>query len=275
MKIAILGSNGMLGSCMLNKFRKTKLNVDGFVRPQFDAERPDFSLLKNYDYIINCIGIIKPYIHDNNSNEVLRATRVNAEFPHLLSHLDSKIIQIATDCVWDGKHGNYVESDPHNATDVYGKTKSIGEVHADNFLNLRCSIIGREEKNFYSLLEWFLHQPQNAKLNGFRNHLWNGLTTDAFADICIGIITNDLWFSGMQHMIPSDIVTKAQMLHIFAEHFNRPDISITDTDATIPINRALGTQNTQRNMTLWHAAGYSNIPNVKQMITEIDNDISR
>lgn len=269
MKIAILGINGMLGTAMMEKFRAAGLPADGFARQDLDAENPNLSVLKNYNYVVNCIGIIKPYIHDNNAPEVLRAIRVNAEFPYALAKLDSKIIQIATDCVWDGARGKYTESDLHNATDVYGKTKSLGEVPADNFLNLRCSIIGREQKNFLSLLEWFLHQPKNAKLNGFRNHLWNGLTTDAFADICIGMIGNNAWFNGLQHIVPSDIVSKAQMLRIFAEHFNRGDIQITDIDAAIGIDRTLATNNSQRNTELWRVGGYNQIPSVAEMIKQI------
>lgn len=269
MKIAILGINGMLGSAMMNKFRAAGMPADGFARQDLDAEKPNLSLLKNYDYVINCIGIIKTYIHDNNPAEVQRAIRVNAQFPYELAKLDSKIIQIATDCVWDGARGKYTETDAHNAIDVYGKTKSLGEVPADNFLNLRCSIIGREQKNFYSLLEWFLHQPQNAKLNGFRNHLWNGLTTDAFADICIAMIGNNMWFNGQQHIIPSDILSKAQMLRVFADHFGRKDIQITDMDAAVGIDRTLATNNPARNDELWRAGGYTKIPTVAEMIKQI------
>lgn len=269
MKVAILGTNGMLGSSIAKKFRDAKINIDEFVRPEFDAEHPNLSLLRGYDYVINCIGIIKPYIHDTNSVEVMRAIKVNAEFPHLLANIDSKIIQIATDCVYDGVRGKYSESDVHNATDVYGKTKSLGEVNADNFLNLRCSIIGPEKKNFFSLLEWFLHQPQGASVNGFSNHLWNGLTTDTFADICIGIVSNNKWFNGTQHVIPGDVLNKAQMLHLFAKYFNRPDIKITDINAQIPIDRTLTTNNNALNTQLWQMAGYNNIPSIEQMIANI------
>lgn len=269
MKTAILGVNGMLGCAVMKKFAAAKIPADGFARPQFDAACPDLTQLAQYDYIINCIGIIKPYIHDNNSDEVMRAIRINAEFPHILARTNARIIQIATDCVWDGARGMYTETDPHNATDVYGKTKSLGEVVADNFMNLRCSIIGREKKNYLSLLEWFLGQPCGAKLNGFRNHLWNGLTTDAFADICIGIISNGMWFNGTQHIVPSDIVSKAQMLHIFATHFDRPDIQITDIDSSVPINRTISTNNPARNTDLWHMAGYTKIPTVAEMIHQI------
>ncbi|MBD5391361.1 sugar nucleotide-binding protein [bacterium] len=269
MKIAILGINGMLGTAVMRRFQDAGIPFTGFARPEFDATRPDAAKLRGYDYIINCIGVIKPYIHDNNSDEVSRAIKINAEFPHWLSNLDARIIQIATDCVWDGVRGAYTETDAHNATDVYGKTKSLGEVAADNFLNLRCSIIGREKKSFLSLLEWFLNQPANAKLNGFRNHLWNGVTTDAFADICAGIITNDAWFAGMQHVVPADTVSKADMLHTFADRFGRGDIEITDMDAATPVNRTIATNNPARNSAIWHAAGYSQIPRVTEMIYNI------
>ena len=56
----------------------------------------------------------------------------------------NKIYQIATDCVYDGSSKLYSESSPHNPLDVYGKTKSLGEVQSGNFFNIRVSIIGKE-----------------------------------------------------------------------------------------------------------------------------------
>jgi dTDP-4-dehydrorhamnose reductase len=58
----------------------------------------------------------------------------------------AKVIQIATDCVFSGSNGSYLETDPHDATDVYGKTKSDGEIESSAVMQLRCSIIGRENK---------------------------------------------------------------------------------------------------------------------------------
>ena len=269
MNVAVLGINGMLGSKVYEVCKNSGLTTVGFTRLDLDAEFPDISQLKDYDYIINCIGIIKPYIHDDILPEVVRAIKVNSIFPYELAKTNKKIIQIATDCVWDGVKGNYVETDPHNATDVYGKTKSLGEVKSNNFLNLRCSIIGLEKKGYLSLLEWFLHQPKNAEIKGFKNHLWNGLTTDAFARICVGIIKNNSWFSGTKHVVPADIVSKAEMLHIFAKHFKRADIKITDVNADISIDRTIITNDPERNKKFWSDAGYDKIPTVKQMIEDI------
>src|SRR5436190_133310 len=83
---------------------------------------------------------------DVRPSEVERAVDVNARLPHLLGELargaDARILQIATDCVYSGSRGEYVESDPHDALDVYGKTKSLGESFQETVHHLRCSIIG-------------------------------------------------------------------------------------------------------------------------------------
>ena len=272
-KIAILGIDGMLGSAVYKIFSQTKLNIIGINRSILDVQHAGVNEIKNAvkdsDYIINCVGIIKPYIHDDNKAEVERAIEVNALFPHKLSKCGIKTIQIATDCVYDGVKGNYIETDKHNALDVYGKTKSLGEVSSENFLNLRCSIIGPEKKSKKSLLEWFLNQPANAEVNGFKNHQWNGITTFAFAKICKGIIENELWFHGLQHIIPLNALNKSDMLKVFAEVFSRKDIKINEINADESINRTISTLNTQKNKQLWEAAGYGQIPSLEKLINEI------
>lgn len=276
-KIAILGKTGMLGSELEHFFRQNGFDIVATTRRELDAQNCSvddiITVLDDCEYAINCIGIIKPYIHDDNSREVQRAIEVNGLFPHKLAEASkstgTKIIQIATDCVYDGVKGKYTEEDKHNALDVYGKTKSLGEVCADNFLNLRCSIIGREQKNYFSLLEWFLNQPENAQVKGFKNHLWNGVTTKTFAKICKGIIDAHAFKAGLVHVVPADIVTKAQMLHVFADVFNRKDITIEDIDAPVGIDRTLATIHADWNNELWKNAGYQTIPTVEDMIKEI------
>jgi dTDP-4-dehydrorhamnose reductase len=271
-KVAILGIDGMLGSAVYKIFSQSKFNVTGINRKILDAQTATINDIKTVvmdcDYVINCIGIIKPYIHDDNSVEVERAIQVNALFPHKLAQCGAKVIQIATDCVYDGAKGNYIETDKHNALDVYGKTKSLGEVSSENVLNLRCSIIGPEKKNKKSLLEWFINQPNNANVSGYKNHLWNGITTFAFAKICKGIIENELWFN-LQHVIPANAINKSDMLKVFADVFSRKDINIKESNAEESIDRTISTLNASTNKQLWEAAGYCQIPSIESLIAEI------
>ena len=76
-KIAILGKTGMLGSEVEKTFLESNFDIITTTRKNLDAQfctiENIIHIIKNCEYIINCIGIIKPYIHDNNSFEVQRA----------------------------------------------------------------------------------------------------------------------------------------------------------------------------------------------------------
>lgn len=251
--IAILGNTGMLGSMVADTWEGDFVSYD---RTDFDAENPNLDKLMHKDWVVNCIGIIKPYCDD-----IERAIKVNALFPHWLP---SNTIQIATDCVYSGKKGNYVETDEHDATDVYGKTKSLGE--APNIKNLRCSIIGPEVKNHISLLDWFL--SQEGEVNGFTNHLWNGITTYHFSKIVQGAIQASIELPQIQHIVPADAVTKAELLRIIARAYGK-DIKVIDTKAPETVDRTLATNNKRRNNKLWEVAGYDTPPTIEQMVNEL------
>lgn len=288
-KIVIFGSSGMLGSETASHFSSLKgfrvraterslgQRLGGIEYIRFDAGRHEpqelEGILHDADYAINCIGIIKPYIHDNNPEEAMRAVEINSLFPYKLAKAAEKynvrIIQIATDCIYNGKKGNYDEAAPADATDVYGISKRLGEVKSPFFMNLRCSIIGKEKKSRLSLLEWFLGQPQNSQVNGFINHMWNGITTKAFAKICEGIITENFFSMGTFHVIPADTMTKAEMLKCFAKIFGRNDIKINYVNAPEAVNRTIATNNPDFNRKLWQAAGYKKIPTITELTEEV------
>lgn len=263
-KILVLGKTGMLGSMVFHYFSNhsnylthgttRKVNNKGKNILLFDAEKflekeSDFKFLKDFDYIINCIGIIKPYCQDDDVHGVFRAIKINALFPHKLARFcensPAKIIQITTDCVYSGKKGQYKESDPHDSLDVYGKTKSLGEVSAKNFLNIRCSIVGPEPYNKVNLLEWFL--AQKGKINGFAHHRWNGVTTLQFAKLCHLIIENNQFeefvkVSPVHHFVLNNSVTKFELLNIFKDVFQKKvEIQKVDNIGP-PIDRSLATE---------------------------------
>ncbi|MDO8659000.1 MAG: sugar nucleotide-binding protein, partial [Candidatus Parcubacteria bacterium] len=214
------------------------------------VKQDDFSYLLDFDYIINCIGIIKPYCKDTNPIGKRKAILVNALFPHILSTYckkkSVKLMQIATDCAYSGKYGNYDEYAIHDAEDVYGKTKSLGEVYDQNMLNIRCSIIGPELQNNLGLLEWFLHQDDKIPLQGFSNHKWNGVTTLQFAKLCLKIIENNKFSefiknSNLYHFTPNNTVSKYELLKLFQEVFKK-NITVNSAESKNAIDRTLTTK---------------------------------
>jgi dTDP-4-dehydrorhamnose reductase len=225
------------------------------------------------DYIINCLGITKPHINDDNEQDVTKARLVNSLFPAELAafaeQAGARVIQIATDCVFSGGKGHYLETDIHDAEDVYGKTKSLGEVVSKNVMHIRVSTIGRELGRSTLLLEWVLSHPQGATIPGFTDHFWNGVTTHHFAKIIRGIIENDAFESGLSHLLPANELSKADLVRQIASAFGRYDLMVKDTDSGKPINRTLSTTNPDFNSQLWLGAGYPEIPTIEQLIAEI------
>lgn len=255
--VMVLGASGMLGHVVFAHLQSTgKFRVQGSLRKDFDAEA--FALGGSSDYlngfnaIVDCIGIIKPYCKDDDSQGVRRAIRVNALFPHQLGTWarvhGAKVIQIATDCVYSGTKGKYVESDAHDALDVYGKTKSLGEVLDGSTLNIRCSIIGPELKGKLSLLEWFLAQPEGAELNGFSHHLWNGVTTLQFGQLCEKILEKPgvydalLKNSLVHHFVPNETVNKFELLELFSDVFRKKCKIRNVNSIGLPVDRSLDTK---------------------------------
>jgi dTDP-4-dehydrorhamnose reductase len=241
----------------------------------FDGRRPDSDarVFEGQAWIVNAIGITKPLIRDDNPEEIETAIAINSVLPQELGRraadLGATVLQIATDCVYSGAKGGYVETDAHDALDVYGKTKSLGETYLPSVRHLRCSIIGPEPKDFKFLIEWFRRQPRGAQVNGFVNHRWNGVTTLHFARLCLGVIRERIDLPHLQHVLPSGDVTKAEMLHDFARAFDRGDIAVRQVEAKSVIDRTLSTCDASRNAALWRAAGYELPPTVGEMIAEL------
>lgn len=244
--ILVLGISGMLGSMVFDYLSNNKnFNVYGTVRNTkyqkdrtfvFDAN--DISQLEdkkilnlNIEYIINCIGITKPFSKDDDPIGVVRAIRINAEFPWELAKFaknrNIKVIQIGTDCVFSGKKGRYNENDKHDPLDVYGKSKSLGDVFDGTILIIRGSIIGPELKKEVSfLLEWFLNQQKGDTISGWEHHLWNGMTTLQFAQICERIIESNSFdklidISYVHHFNPNEIVNKYELMNVFNDVFDK------------------------------------------------------
>lgn len=293
--VLILGASGMLGS-MVTDFlsREEDLSIAATVRSseltkkagkhinnvewqifEVKEEAQTVQLLHGLgkpDWIVNAIGLIKPHTHDDEPIEVERAIVGNAAFPYWLARTfeQSRILQIATDCVYSGTQGHYVESSKHDALDVYGKTKSLGEALLSNVNHLRCSIIGPEPKSYVSLLEWFRRQPVQSKVSGFLNHSWNGITTLHFAKICYGIIKDNTTLPHLQHLVPSGDITKHDLLRCLARCYKRSDIEIAGSDAAQAIDRRLATDNKELNAKLWKNAGYEDRPpTVPEMVEEL------
>lgn len=239
MRILIFGGNGMLGHKLVQVLGE-KLEVWTTIRGEFSGaerfgifnrdraiERVDVTDLASVrraietakpNVVINAVGVVKQL---PTSKDVVKTLLINSIFPHQLAGLSEefgfRLICISTDCVFDGRKGNYNEQDDANALDLYGRSKNLGEVSGGNCLTLRTSIIGRELDTNHSLVEWFL-SSRGGKINGFVNAIYSGFPTIVFADIITDLILNHGGLSGLFH-VSSEPISKFRVLELINEDF--------------------------------------------------------
>lgn len=260
MKVLVLGASGMLGHRVAELLSDIAIPL---TREEYEAgdSLQKYELTKT-DWVINCIGVIP-----QKQPERDMLYRINADFPNRLANgTRARVLQIATDCVFDGKTGSYTESSPKNATDDYGKSKALGE--HPSFMNLRTSIVGSELSGKKSLFEWLRNQPDNAKIKGYINHYWNGVTTDAFARVVRAVINQDMFFRGYHHLVPKGTIRKYELIRLMAERAGRQDLEIIPSIEKY-CNRTLATNHPYLNEALWQAAGYYRQPTIPELINEM------
>jgi len=273
MKILVLGASGMIGSAMLRVLGECReWDVFGTVRSAdskrfflpavagrllsgVDAERPEaivraFARVKP-EVVINCIGLTK---HHKEAEDPQLALPLNALLPHRLADLcavsSARLIHVSTDCVFAGTKGNYTESDAPDATDVYGKTKHLGEVDHPHAITLRTSTIGHELQSNYGLLEWFLAQQGTCR--GFSRAIFSGLPNTEFARVVRDVVIPRPEMHGLYH-VGAEPIGKYELLKLIAGVYGK-QINIVRDDE-FKIDRSLDSGRFNR-ATGYKAAGW-------------------
>lgn len=279
MNVLVFGPMGMLGHEVVKALREKGFGVTTAGRAgadlHFEVGASDLSEVRmsEFDFIVNCIGLISHNINESDAKSVAVAKLVNSEFPDQLAEFAEKkkirVIQIATDCVFSGAKGGYLETDPHDATDVYGTTKSAGEIKSPTFMHIRASIIGRELKGKKSLLEWVNSQPKGVAIPGFTDRVWNGITSTAFSKVVAGVILEDTFRPGVWHLIPANALTKAELVEAIARALGRADLEVVPEESGTPKDLTLATNHPDFSKLLWTNAGYQSIPTLEELLNEI------
>jgi dTDP-4-dehydrorhamnose reductase len=241
-KILILGASGMLGHNLFYYLSKNcGHEVLGTVRSAYElsdwlppklmksirsgVDVNDFESIIQViadfkpNIVINCIGIIKqvPAAQDQ-----FATLTINALLPHKLALLckatGARLIHVSTDCVFDGARGKYLESDISNATDLYGRTKFLGEVRYPHCVTLRTSIIGHELKGKNGLVEWLL--SQEGSVRGFTKAIFSGFPTVELSRIIKDYVLPNLDLKGLYHL-SAEPISKFELLRLIISRYNK------------------------------------------------------
>ena len=262
MKILILGSNGLLGNTLTKYFfEKNNYETYGFLR---DSSKLKFFKRKHIsrliiiqdildindlrikvkelmpDVIINCIGQTNK-ISGQNLKNIERYINLNSLFPFRLKEISaeikSRLIHFSSDCVFSGENGFYSEKDNPDPTDIYGKSKLLGELDNENIITIRKSVIGHELDSKKGLLEWFLNQE--GSVEGYKEAIFSGLTVLELARIIDMYILPNKDIKGIIHL-SGDPISKYDLLKIIANQYNK--IIKIEPNEEIKIDRSLNSK---------------------------------
>lgn len=256
MNVLILGASGMLGSTMYrvlsaqdnyevfatlhgSRFGATDTEANARLITEFDANNHDCLLraftISRPQVVVNCVGLVKQI---ETGNAPLTAIPINALLPHRLASIcemvGSRLVHFSTDCVFSGASGFYSEADVPDPSDIYGRTKLLGEVNRPHAITLRTSIIGRELSGARSLLCWFLAQAGPVK--GYRKAIFSGLPTNELARIVRDYVLPLSDLHGLYHVAAAPI-DKCSLLQLVARTYGKTTEIIPDD--TLVIDRSL------------------------------------
>jgi dTDP-4-dehydrorhamnose reductase len=256
MKVLVLGASGMLGHKVLQVFSQrfetygtvrsgaerveqvapdAAAILDGVSATELDSVASAVSTVRP-GAIVNCIGIIKQL---DAAKDPIPSIRVNSLFPHELAKVartgGARLIHVSTDCVFSGARGRYAESDTPDPTDLYGRSKLLGEVSDPAALTIRTSIVGRELGSANGLVEWFLNQ-RGSTVRGFRRAVFSGWSTASLARALADVIESQPDLTGVWHVAAAPIA-KLDLLTLLRDAFEL-DVTI-EPDDEVAIDRSL------------------------------------
>ena len=252
-KVLILGAAGMLGHTLFRSLSQdNELDVFGTVRGHntmvFENIASGGSIIYGVDatqslalrglieniqphVVVNCIGVIKQKGHEIPTHEMIE---INTLLPHMLAQFceefDARLIHFSTDCVFDGVDGGYTEDTLPNSSDLYGRSKALGEVVSQNCLTLRTSIIGHELTSSLSLIDWYL--SQSGEVSGFTRAYFSGLPTIYWAILLQRLILHHRDLAGLYH-VSSERISKFELLRLVSQVYSEGPTLLRDDSMVI------------------------------------------
>ena len=256
-RIVVLGANGMLGHTILQIMKLDPAHkVIGVVRHESMARYlrtlmgaqvvagGDFllsdglkSILESLrpEVVINCVGLVKQSVLSDN---ILAAVPINTIFPHTVAEIcslvGSRMVHISTDCVFSGAKGGYTEEDVPDATDVYGRSKILGEVNYPGTLTLRTSAVGHELNTNHGLINWFLSQQGSIK--GYTQAIFSGLPSAELARVIRDRVLPHPDLEGKYH-VAGPPISKHDLLQLVKQEYGK-ELQI-EPDHRLVIDRSL------------------------------------
>ena len=231
----ITGANGLIGNYLVQtaprlapRWRVRALTRDqldlldaGAVRREFQKDQPSL--------VIHCAAVSAVAAAQKNPD---LARRMNIDATALLAGLaaDIPFVFFSTDLVFDGRKGNYIETDAVNPLHVYGETKAAAEqivLRNPRHLVVRTSLNGGTSRaghrgfNEDLRLAWQAGRDVNLFTDEFRCPIFAGETARAVWELV------DQNQTGLFHVAGAEKLSRWQIGRLVAARWPRLNPKIT------------------------------------------------
>lgn len=243
-KVVITGANGLLGQTLINALLKERNNYEvyGFSRGVNRTERTDFQyvsiditdgerlkkeLLEIYpDTIVNTAAMTNV---DTCESQQEACDKINVEvvanLATIASQLQSHIVHISTDFIFDGTQGYYKETDIPNPLSYYGLSKlkseqGLKKSQAD-FTILRTILVYGKVKNMArnNIVLWVKEMLENEKEISIVNDQYRMPTYVEDLGLACKIVI-DKKALGIYHISSNTLISIYEMVLQIAETFD-------------------------------------------------------
>ncbi len=210
MKVAVIGATGQLGSDLVKVLKNTE---DAVPLTRENIDITDYRLSERVlrdiepEVVINSAAYVRVDDAEDFPEEAFRVNALGARNIALICReLDSVLVHISTDYVFDGRKNVYNEEDIPNPLNVYGNSKLAGEYFVRNILDrhyiIRVSslfgVAGSSGKGG-NFVETMINKANSREIKVVEDIVMSPTYTRDAADIIINIITKKLPF-GIYHV---------------------------------------------------------------------------
>lgn len=242
MKVAVIGSSGLLGTAVCNSAlrrgyqllpyansRTPKLSSDQEVTSLnlLNEEKLTREFLDQWpDAIVNCAAISSPDDVDQ-SPDIAKEINVNSVYRLALiaSHIGARFIHISTDMVFDGHHSPYRSTDMPNPLSEYGIQKLHSEKKVlsacdENVVVLRVTLInGNSSFGDRSQHEKILRSLAAGKqVTLFEDEIRQPCSAENVADVIVELLERPQ-LNGLFHWSGAEEISRYALGVQILEHF--------------------------------------------------------
>lgn len=206
-------------ACEYARTMSVDLAAPGAAGDMLDAIRPD--------WVLNCAALADV---DQCERDPDLARRINTDLPRALaaacSEAGVRLLHISTDSVFDGRRGNYEETDLPAPVNMYSRTKLEGEravsEELPDALIVRTNFFGVSPGERTGLADWIIRQlAARHRIAGFTDVVFTPLLANELVRTMFGMM--DSGMSGLYHLGGSSRLSKHDFALLLARSLELDD----------------------------------------------------